>query len=258
MMTISCPCCGEKYYSENEFIEQQRFFCEKCNKKFVFLNNRFIPYIVEILETADEYIGACPFCLQKYSFSSDIKGEFNCHACKKNFYVAESDEIHVNPATADTLVIMGTEAPEDLPIRLVPAKREIPANDIPEISIKESSCVAPVPSAPPVQPAPVEQAEPLAPAIPVPLPPTEPGIPVLPVDDEIQNNLEFIAEPESADLTPESSSSAPLVNFDINEDDRDEIMPDMSILADLKVGHARSKSGISGLFISLAEKLCRN
>ncbi|MBR2509226.1 MAG: hypothetical protein IKB71_05715 [Lentisphaeria bacterium] len=123
MMVINCPCCGEKYYSDSDFIEQQRFFCEKCCKKFVFINNRFIPYIVENLVSANESIGSCPFCGQIYSFDADMKGTVSCMACRNYFYVGERNEIHVNPASEDTLTISGIPKAfdrEDVPIKIIP------------------------------------------------------------------------------------------------------------------------------------------
>ena len=200
MMVIDCPCCGEKYYSENDFIENQRFVCEKCNKKFVFFDNHFVPYIVENLITATEYIGRCPFCGQKYSFDANYRGIIFCRACNNDFYVGEQSEIHINPVAEDTLIITGGEP--TFKIDEVPASPEV--EDI----------VEPVR----IEPAPVEFAA---------------------------------VESES------SSNDTPLVNFD-TEDIADDSRLDISEFVNIKIGQKRSRAGVSGFFIGIAERLCRN
>lgn len=247
MMVISCPCCGEKYYSEDDFIEQQRFFCEKCNKKFVFINGRFVPYVIEKLTTADEYIGACPFCEQKYNFDFDIKGEFFCTACQKSFYIASGAENHVNPVTENTKVIHGTAAldaakaketesaaaeknPSEVEAAaIVPVPVVEPAEAVKPIAVQEEVAVQP----PPAAPVAAVQEEPVAPVAP-------------PAAPEMKVQLE-------QKINDEASS---LVCYE--KEVEEEVIPDMSEYKHIKVGQSRAKSGISGFFINIAEKICRN
>ena len=221
MISFVCPSCGEPYKLEfNALPDYEKMFCSKCNRKLLHVSGKIYIYAWETSVQGDAHSVACPHCLRHFEFPIKTTGVYPCPACKKPFYTTAN-----LPPLPDNAQVSDGMAFAD--VKIIEPVSEIP--DPPHIAVEQNA---------------------------------DPEITSLPhiaveqnADPEITE--QFQAAPPQPQLAAEQNNDLLHKISQLSEElARVPRLPELD--KKIKVGLPRPKTGILGIFIGFAEKLCGN
>ncbi len=111
MTSFVCPCCGENYHVNAEVQVGRKVFCGKCQMKHIYYNYSLVPFAVELSPRGGERRIACPFCQHHFLVDRFNFGEYCCIHCGTHFYVAQKPEVFA-PGVKDGEAVFAPELPD--------------------------------------------------------------------------------------------------------------------------------------------------
>ena len=98
MISLICPCCGEKYHVDTVLETGRKVLCGRCKRKHIYYNSKLVPFACDL--SSGELVRriACPVCQEHFLIGKQDAGEYFCAICGATFYVGMKPEVVSTPA----------------------------------------------------------------------------------------------------------------------------------------------------------------
>ena len=96
MLSLICPCCGEKYHVDTVLETGRKVLCGRCKRKHIYYNSKLVPFACDL--SSGELVRqiSCPVCQEHFLIGKEDAGEYFCAICGAIFYVGMKPEVVPN------------------------------------------------------------------------------------------------------------------------------------------------------------------